>query len=226
MNVLRKGKLLAGLCALACATSAGAYPLFYVNPNETEEPLAAVEYYNAAHDQYFVTTSADEMAVLDAGVIAGWKRTGNGEAFLAFADPVQLVGGMDPAYAGAAPVCRFFIPPASHFLSASSEECAAVAAAHPEFVLETPAAFFAWLPAADGTCVQPSTKIGGFAFRAVYRLWNNRPDTNHRLTASKVERDTMIAQGWVSEGYGNDGAAMCVPSWDQRITIEVVPRSP
>ena len=23
----------------------------------------------------------------------------------------------------------------------------------------------------------------------------------------------MIAQGWVAEGYGDDGVAMCVPHW-------------
>jgi hypothetical protein len=214
VNIPRKGRLLAALCAFACATSAAAYPLFFINPNETEEPIAAVEYYNAANDQYFVTTSADEMAVLDAGIIAGWKRTGEKEAFLAFEDPVQLVGGMDAGHAGASPVCRFFIPPASHFLSASADECAAVAALHPEFVLETTTAFFAWLPLADGTCAQPYTTIGGFQFQAVYRLWNNRADTNHRLTASKSARDAMVEQGWVPEGYGDDGVAMCVPSWN------------
>lgn len=213
MNIARKGKLLAAACALACAASAAAYPMFYLNPNETEEPIAAVEYYNAANDQYFVTTSRDEMAVLDAGGIAGWARTDNAQAFYAFEDPVQLVGGMDPAHAGASPVCRFFIPPASHFLSASADECAAVAALHPEFVLETTTAFFAWLPLADGTCAQPYAKIGGFEFQPVYRLWNKRPDTNHRLTASKVERDAMVEQGWVAEGYGNEGVAMCVPKW-------------
>ncbi len=226
MNIPRKGKLLAALCAFACATSAAAYPMFYENPNEFAEPIAAVEYYNAAHDQYFVTTSQDEMAVLDAGIIAGWQRTGNREAFLAFDVPVQLVGGIMPEYAGAKPVCRFFIPPASHFLTASSDECAAVAAAHPEFVLESTAAFYAWLPAADGTCAQPYAKIGGFSFAPIYRLWNNRFDTNHRLTASKVARDAMVDQGWVPEGYGDDGVAMCVPSWEHRATAGVVPGNP
>lgn len=213
MHTTRKYLAAAGLGALLCAASAGAYPLFDVSVDETEAPIPAVEYYNAEHDQYFVTTSQDEIAVLDTGLIAGWARTGNTQDFLAFADPVR-VRGMDAAHAGASPVCRFFIPPASHFLSASAEECAAVAAAHPEFVLETSAAFYAWTPNADGTCPQLYSKIGGFEFQPVYRLWNNRPDTNHRFTASKFERDEMVDQGWVSEGAGDDGVAMCVPMWE------------
>lgn len=44
------------------------------------------------------------------------------------------------------PVCRYFIPPASHFLSASKAECDAVGATYPEFVFETASAFHAWLP--------------------------------------------------------------------------------
>ena len=199
------------LCALLCAASASAYPLFYVNPGEAEAPTAAVEYYNAAHDQYFLTTSAEEMAVLDAGLIAGWARR-DGYAFLAFADPVRVTG-LDGQHAGTSPVCRFFIPPASHLLSASPEECTDVAAAHPDFVLESDASFFAWKPNADGKCAQLHAKIGGFEFQPVYRLWNNRPDANHRLTASKLERDAMVERGWVSEGYGEDGVAFCVPHW-------------
>ncbi|HTQ01218.1 MAG TPA: hypothetical protein VMN56_18005 [Casimicrobiaceae bacterium] len=208
----RKLLAAAGFGALLCATSAGAYPQFDVSVDEAEAPIPAVEYYNAEHDQYFVTTSQDEMAVLDAGVIAGWARSGNAPGFLAFADAVR-VRGMDAAHAGATPVCRFFIPPASHFLSASPDECAAVAAAHPEFTLESPAAFYAWAPRDDGTCPQLYTKIGGFEFQPVYRLWNKRPDTNHRFTASKAERDEMVDEGWVSEGAGDDGVAMCVPVW-------------
>jgi len=208
----RKYLAAAGLGALLCAASAGAYPLFDVSVDETEAPIPAVEYYNAGHDQYFVTTSQDEMAVLDAGAIGGWVRTGSAPGFLAFADKVR-VRGMEAADAGASPVCRFFIPPASHFLSVSADECAAVAAAHPEFTLESTAAFYAWVPRDDGTCPQLYTKIGGFEFQPVYRLWNGRPDTNHRFTANKAERDAMVDEGWVSEGAGDDGVAMCVPVW-------------
>jgi chorismate synthase len=45
----------------------------------------------------------------------------------------------------------------------------------------------------------------------VYREWNRRPDTNHRYTTSKAERDRMVALGGVAEGYGPDAVAMCAP---------------
>jgi hypothetical protein len=43
----------------------------------------------------------------------------------------------------------------------------------------------------------------------VYRLWNQRRDSNHRYATSVAIKDEMLAAGYVSEGYGADGAAMC-----------------
>jgi hypothetical protein len=37
---------------------------------------AAIEYYHAAFDHYFISASADEIGKLDAGAFAGWVRTG------------------------------------------------------------------------------------------------------------------------------------------------------
>ncbi|MBI4740056.1 MAG: hypothetical protein HY777_00520, partial [Betaproteobacteria bacterium] len=45
----------------------------------------------------------------------------------------------------------------------------------------------------------------------VYRLWNQRPDTNHRYTTDPATRAQMIAKGYVAEGYGSAGVVMCVP---------------
>jgi hypothetical protein len=45
----------------------------------------------------------------------------------------------------------------------------------------------------------------------VYRLYNNRPDVNHRYTMWPELRGQMIKAAWISEGYGTYGAAMCVP---------------
>lgn len=45
----------------------------------------------------------------------------------------------------------------------------------------------------------------------VYRLWNNRTDTNHRYTMNESVRAEMIQRGWISEGYGPGGVAICVP---------------
>ncbi len=81
-------------------------------------------------------------------------------------------------------------------------------------MFETANALHAWLPdQATGACPVLRVKIGGFEFAPVYRLWNARPDSNHRLTTSRAERAAMIEQGWVAEGYGPEGVAMCVPNW-------------
>ncbi len=50
----------------------------------------------------------------------------------------------------------------------------------------------------------------------LYRLYNNRPDANHRYTRSTQIRDAMLAQGWILEGSAinntsRDFIAMCVP---------------
>ena len=44
----------------------------------------------------------------------------------------------------------------------------------------------------------------------VYWLWNASADANHRYTIDAAIRATMMARGWVSEGYGPLGVVMCV----------------
>ena len=98
------------------------------------------------------------------------------------------------------------LPPAedSHFFSASSAECAIVAAQHPTFILENAAAFHIGLP-------DPVTGVCGPGEAPVYRLWNRRADTNHRYTIDPAIRAAMLAQGWIAEGYGPNAVAMCAP---------------
>ncbi|MEO8755093.1 MAG: hypothetical protein ABI624_20720 [Casimicrobiaceae bacterium] len=43
----------------------------------------------------------------------------------------------------------------------------------------------------------------------VYRLWNNRADSNHRYTTDLALKATMIAKGYLAEGYGPDATIMC-----------------
>ena len=45
----------------------------------------------------------------------------------------------------------------------------------------------------------------------MYRLWNARAATNHRYTSDAGIRLATLAAGWKSEGYGQQGAAMCSP---------------
>ena len=160
-----------------------------------------VEYYDAALDHYFMTPLPNEIDALDSGRIAGWARTG-----LVF-DAAAAAG------TGLSPVCRFYIPPEhgdSHFFSASPAECQTVLAKIPGdpnfsgYVYETAAAFNIALPdASTGACPDGTVPV--------YRLWNGRADSNHRYTADASTRDAMLARGYVAEGYGPSGVAMCTP---------------
>ncbi len=165
----------------------------------------AIEYHDAMRDHYFITPLADEIDALDRGHLAGWKRTG--EAF--------FIGAGLNTYPGLnRPVCRFYIPPGvgnSHFFSASTEECEAVRKLFPGFTLETTAAFYAALPDPGTGACPPDPDIESTGrLLPLYRLWNQRIDSNHRYTTSTAIRDAMISKGYVSEGYGPMGVAMCV----------------
>jgi hypothetical protein len=156
--------------------------------------VEVIEYYNASQDHYFITWIANEIAILDAGVqIKGWQRTGYW--FLAL--PTASTGTSD--------ICRFYIPPAdgdSHFYGRGSTECAATAAAHPDFIVEDPKFMAMYLPAA-GVCPANTTEV--------FRVFDNRIDANHRYMTDKTVRDQMVAKGWVAEGDGPDLVVMCAP---------------
>jgi len=167
-----------------------------------EGTITVVEFYNAALDHYFISPLAPDIDALDSGRFAGWMRTG----FTFKAYPTQASGG-----AGVNPVCRFYIPPQhgdSHFFSASPAECASVLAKigtdpnYSGYSYETPNAFYIALPdIATGAC--PAGTI------AVYRLWNQRADSNHRFTTDPVVKASMLAKGYAAEGYGPAAVSMC-----------------
>jgi hypothetical protein len=163
----------------------------------TPLPVTSVEYYNAALDHYFISALAPDIEALDTGRIAGWMRTG--QSFLVYPSA-------DVAGANVTPVCRIIIPPPhgdSHFFGRSAQECQETLAKFPFMSQETPSAFYIVLPAA-GTC-PPGTV-------PVYRVFDNRPDANHRYLVDRALRDTMVATGWVAEGDGPDAVVMCAPS--------------
>lgn len=167
-------------------------------PGPTGMPAVAVEYHHAQLDHYFITAMPGEIAALDGGIaIQGWRRTGG--QFNAW----TAASGV----AGASPVCRFYIPPAdgnSHFYSASPTECAETRVKFPQFEHEAAEIFAIPLPdLASGAC--PAST------QPVYRLWNNRADSNHRYTTSLATRDAMIALRFVPEGYGPMGVVFCAP---------------
>jgi hypothetical protein len=161
-------------------------------------PVEVVEYFNAALGHYFMTADAAEIEKLDTGAIPGWQRTG--ESFHA------LPPGELPSFG--LPVCRFYgLPSAgldSHFFSASGDECAAVKEKWPnQWMLETEAAFGA---IDDLFPFENCTPL--------YRLYNDRPDANHRYTTSTAIRDRMLAEGWILEAAYDaryeDAFSMCV----------------
>jgi len=168
-------------------------------------PVTAVEFYRQAVDHYFISALQPDIDALDSGRLAGWVRTGL--SFKVF--PTQAAG------AGANPVCRFYIPPQhgdSHFFSADPVvECPAVLAKlqtdpnYSGYDYETPNAFYIALPnTMTGAC--PMGTI------PVYRLWNQRADSNHRYTTDAAIKAQMIAKGYVAEGYGPDSVIMCAPA--------------
>ena len=59
------------------------------------------------------------------------------------------------------------------------------------------------LDIATGACLFDTTPV--------YRVYNNRPDANHRYTTSLATRDSMVVAGWIAEGYGPDAVAFCGP---------------
>jgi sugar lactone lactonase YvrE len=152
-----------------------------------------VEYHHAALDHYFISALPADIAALDSGNLGGWARTGH--TFNAYAGAAE----------GTSPVCRFYLPPASgdsHFYSASPAECAEVAAKFPAFVHESPDVMQIALPdLATGDCPAGLVKV--------YRLWNNRADSNHRYTTDPAVKAAMVARGYVAEGYGPDATIMC-----------------
>lgn len=174
--------------------AAGVY--LAVVPLPAPAPVAVVEYYHAGLDHYFISASAADIAALDSGTLKGWSRTGLG--FRAYPSPAP----------GASPVCRFYLPPASgdsHFYSASPAECAEVAARFPAFVFEAPDVMYVALPdLGTGECPAGTVRV--------YRLWNQRADSNHRYTTDPAVKAAMVAKGYVAEGYGPDATIMCAPA--------------
>ena len=182
----------------------GATPI--QSPPASEAPTAsayAVEYYYAGLDHYFVTSLSTEIQALDRGDFQGWSRTG------------RVFGVFTSAVPKSTPVCRFYIPPPfgnSHFYSASPAECSQVRQRFPQFSFETAAAMYVYGP-------DPATGVCPTASDPVYRIWNNRADTNHRYVTDLASRDYMVSRGYLAEGYGPDGVIFCAPKIQDSLRV-------
>jgi uncharacterized delta-60 repeat protein len=186
-----------------------------VNTDGTLDPLFAgpfvvaaadfvpvIEYYDARLDHYFITADRTEFSALDHGLFDGWVRTG--QAFHAW------TAGL-PAPSRVKPVCRVYGNPAmgldTHFYAISEDYpagCEGLLTPQNSgaWILETWDAFRIDVPIApNATC--PDGEV------PIYRLWNQRLDTNHRYTTSIATRDLMVAKGYAAEGYGPNHVMLC-----------------
>ncbi|MCC6194686.1 MAG: S8 family serine peptidase [Burkholderiales bacterium] len=156
-------------------------------------PVSVVEYYHQGFDHYFITWVAAEIANLDSGATKGWARTG--QSFKVYPS----------AQGGTSAVCRIYIPPGKgdgHFFGRDANECDGTMSKNPAFILES-SSFFHLFPPNAGNC--------GAGTVAVYRVFSNRADANHRYTTDRATRDEMVAKGWLAEGDGPDTVVMCAP---------------
>jgi len=203
-----RGGLLGGSALCSNPSGSDYYSLFrnmLVNVREYLTPAAqnpdvvpVVEYYNASLGKFFVTSFANEIALLDSGTVVGWERTGF--RFLAYAGPG----------AGRSPVCRYYVTPSagsSHFYSASPQECAAVAQQFGSvWILETSTAFYMQVPnPVSGACPAGT--------RPVYRFFKPAA-LNHRFPAEQtVASELNATAGWIAEGFGPGPLlpSMCSP---------------
>jgi hypothetical protein len=167
-------------------------------PPPSPTSVKIVEFYNSALDHYFITAFPDEIAKLDNGTFVGWTRTG--QSFDAY-------GIGSTGRTSRHPVCREYGRPDvgidSHFYSASPDECVATLInGGGAWVLEASEVFEMDLPdAVSGAC--PAGDV------PVYRVWNQRLDSNHRYTTSTATRDQMVQKGGIAEGYGPNAVALC-----------------
>ena len=166
---------------------------FFAHP----APAALVrEYRSVTGERYRLAITQQEKAALDTGREPGWRRTGR---YFRTLDPLATDA------ADAVPVCRFYLPPPhgdTRIHSAHAAECAAIPRAIPGAVLEARDAFRAALPQDDGSCRAPLLPL--------YRSWNGLGAANHRLTTDLPEHADMLVRGWIGEGAGTIGTAMCV----------------
>ena len=162
------------------------------------EQVVAVEYYHAALDHYFISADPKEIVDLDTGVHAGWSRTG-------YRFAVMKTGSALP---GTSPMCRFYsFTLDTHFYSAKPSECEDVKVKFPQtWTFEAPEVFRAFLVDPLGGACPADTQ-------PVYRLYNNRPDANHRYTDQLAVFVFMKSKGYVPEGDGNPAipVAFCAP---------------
>jgi hypothetical protein len=171
------------------------------------EQTVAVEFYHAQLDHYFITADPIEIKDLDTGVHKGWTRTG-------YRFAIMKAGS---SFAGTSPVCRFYSPSLdTHFYSAKKAECDAVKEQFGKtWTFESDEVFRAFE-------VDPETGVCAPDTTSTFRLYNNRPDANHRYTDQvSVFHFMKLVKSYIPEGDGSPAlpTAFCTPSGGDVVPI-------
>jgi hypothetical protein len=154
------------------------------------QTVDAIELYSASLDRYYLTVDPAEATTLEAA--AGYVPTG--QRFKVYA----LNGSDGRGF----PVYRFISAALNaHFFTASYREYLVL--------LRTPEWQFEVQPFEVGF---PDTLTGECpdGLYRVYRLFNPRTG-DHRWTIDAGLRAALVEEGWIPEGYGDIGVAMCSP---------------
>ena len=167
--------------------------------------VAAVEYFNAQLNYYFLTSRANEQALLSSA--PGWATTG--QSFQMLANPAPELSGN----------VRFYFDQiakngtrGSHFYSLNPSDIATLRALNPtnarvaKLPIDEGVDSFAYRPIGSGL-----NALCAAGTLPVYRLFRGGvrfpDDPNHRFTTSKTIYDQFVAAGWDGEGVN-----FCVPA--------------
>ncbi len=164
-----------------------------------------VEFYFAALDYYFITSRANDIALLDT--LTAWRRTGL--SFKVFTSQQAGAAGIDRYYFDQVAVGN---TRGSHFYTLVQGEKDALAGLNPSNS-QTPRLpynegldSFAFAPAVEG--VGGSCAAGATPVYRIFRGQAKFPDNpNHRFTT-----DTAIYNAFVALGWDGEGVKFCVPN--------------
>jgi carboxyl-terminal processing protease len=154
-----------------------------------QTPVTVVEYHNSVIGSYFITSRANEHALLDS--LPTYRRTG--ASFAAFSPTGILPAGVQA-------ICRYDIklPPtfySSHFYGLPSECATLSTLVLPTFISEG-LDFAIASPNAAGVCPLNAP----VTVRRVFRPQTPVDSPNHRYTTSIDTYNAMIELGWKGEG--------------------------
>ena len=168
-----------------------------LSPIVAAQSVTIVEYYNRPLDAYFITSRANEQALLDANS-ADFLRTG-----MRF----TTASGMPPD-ANLASVCRYYISLAtpytrSHFYGITAADCFLDLSIPPPTGFSYEGQDFFVMKPTNGACPTGAP----VPVRRNFRPAIDGRTPNHRYSVSMATYNAMVAAGWSAEGI-----AFCVPA--------------